>query len=599
MTDYPTRDELDTQHTWDLTQIYETLSDWEDAYNDLTERIDALQPHNSYTDSPSALANGLETIEEILVTKSRLELYAKLRRNEDTTDDDRRDRHQRSQRLAADVDETVQAIRRQIHRNASSVRNYTDDPALDGWRDYLDNLLAQAPHTRDAGTEEVIAAFEPVVKKQPDTVIAITTDDFEPPTVEDSNGDPFEVDRRSYSAALDNPDREFRRRAHKAFFDALEQHEHVLAATITEKAQAYAALAEARNYDSVREMAFSRASYPDTGMHVSFSEPTHDAIIENVRDHLDAYHDLLENRRECLGVKTLRSWDGNAPLVEGDSPDLSFAEVREHILTAVQPLGEDYRDRLAAFLTERRMDIYPAEKKRTDIPAYCPSNPETGAFILANFREDLRTAFFLAHELGHAMHIEHLRDAQPPRYVNSPQPISEVPSLVHELLLTDHLLNEGDSSLVPFVRERRAEFLAGNVYGAGQSAAFLHDVYRTIEDGNDLTPERLAEMYADFATEFQRPIEAENPGAGWQRQSYARQPYHYYQYVTGTVAAVSIYQRIRSGDLTTEAYRDFLRNTGHRDSESSFESLGVDVTAPNPYERVGDELDHIRAGRSD
>jgi oligoendopeptidase F len=559
--------------------------------------MDDLQAHDSYTDSPAALADGLKTIEEILAAKSRLELYAKLRRNEDTTADGRRDRHQRSQRLAADVDEAVQAVQRRIHRNASSVRNHTDDPALNGWRDYLDNLLAQAPHTRDAGTEEVIAAFKPVVKKQADTVIAITTDDFEPPTVEDSNGDPFEVDRRSYSEALDSPDRSFRRRAHEAFFDALEQHKHALAATIVEKAQAYAALAEARNYDSVREMAFSRASYPDTGMYVSFPESAHNAVVENVRDHLDAYHDLLESRRECLGVEPLQSWDVNAPLVEGDAPDLSFAEVREHVLAAVQPLGEDYRDRLAVFLNERRMDIYPTQKKRTDIPAYCPSNPETGAFILANFREDLRTVFFLAHELGHAMHIEYLRDAQPPRYVNSPQPISEVPSLVHELLLTDHLLDEGNSSLAPFVRERRAEFLSGNVYGAGQSAAFLHDVYRTVENGGDLTPERLAGTYADYATEFRDAIEAEDAGVGWQRQNYARKPYHYYQYVTGTVAAVSVYQRIRSGDLTAEAYRDFLRNTGRRDSGSSFESLDIDVTASNPYERVADELDHIRAAR--
>lgn len=157
------------------------------------------------------------------------------------------------------------------------------------------------------------------------------------------------------------------------------------------------------------------------------------------------------------------------------------------------------------------MDVYPTERKRTDIPAYCPSSPETGAFVLANFREDLRTAFFLAHELGHAMHVESLRAAQPSRYVTSPQPVSEVPSLVHELLLADHLLEAGDPSLAPFVRERRAEFLTGNVYGAAHSSAFLHDVYRTVEDEGDLTPERLAETHAEYATEFREPSRATTP----------------------------------------------------------------------------------------
>lgn len=397
----------------------------------------------------------------------------------------------------------------------------------------------------------------------------------------------LEIDKGTYREALQHRDRPFRRRAFEAFFDALGDHEHALAAAIGEKAQAHAALAEVRGYDSVREMALSRPSYPDTGMHVTFPEAAHDAVLEQVREHLDAYHDLLESRREWLGVDTLRPWDTTVPLGEGDAPDVSYEALCDHLLAAVEPLGEGYRDRLESYLAERRVDVYPTEKKRTDIPAYCPSSPETGAFILANFRENVRTAFYLAHELGHAMHIEELRDANPPRYVNSPRPISEVPSLVHELLLADHLLEHGDPGLAPFVRERRASFLADNVYGAGLSATVLHDVYRQVEDGRDLSPDRLAEAYADHATEFRGPVEAPDPGIGWRRQAYARDPYHNYQYVLGAAGAVSVFHRIRDGDLPTEAYRDFLRNTGTRDSLESFQGLGVDVTADGPFERLG------------
>lgn len=599
MTDYPTRDELDEQHTWDLTRIYATPDDWAAARDDLSGRVDELHDRTAPTDSPAALAASLDAVETALVAKSRLTLYARLRRNEDTTDDERRDRYRRSQRLAADVDEAVQAVRRRIHRDADAAREYRDAPALDGWRDYLDDLLAQAPHTLDADAEGIVAAFEPVVESQSDTVLAVTTGDVEAPTVEGPDGEPFTVDRGSLREALDSPDREFRRRAHTAFFDALGHHEHALAAAVARKADAHAALAEARDYDSVREMALSRASYPDTGMHVSFPEATHDAVVEQVRAHRGAYHDLLESRRDCLGVETLRPWDERAPLRDatGDPPALSYEEVREHVLAAVEPLGAAYRDRLAAFLDERRVDVYPTDRKRTDIPAYCPSSPETGAFVLANFRHDLRTAFFLAHELGHAMHVELMRDARPPRYVNSPQPVSEVPSLVHELLLADHLLAAGDPALAPHVRERRAEFLAGNVFRAGRSAAFHHDVYRTAADGGDLTPDRLAALYADHDDAFRGPRAPHE--AGWRRQSYAREPYHSYQYVTGTVAAVSVHRRVRSGDLSPDAYLEFLRNTGRRDSESSFASLGVDVTASDPYDRVAEELDRVGAARPD
>lgn len=596
MTDYPTRDELDEQYTWDLTQIYDTPDDWEAAADDLERRIEVLHNQNVPADSPPRLAELLEAIEAILVTKSRLRLYAKLSRNEDTTDEKRRDRVQRGSRLAADVDEAVQTVRRQIQREPEMVEQARDDPALSKWDSYLDDLLAQAPHTRDAPVESVVSAFKPVVENQTDAILAITTEDFEGPTVEGPDGDPFAVDRNTYREAMDSSDRTFRKRAHEAFFEALGEQEHALAAVLGQKARGHAALATARNYDSVRAMALAQESYPDTGMHVSFPESAHDALVENVRNHLTAYHALLESRQEVLGVETLRPWDTNAPLIGGNPPNVTYPELCEHLITAVEPLGKDYCDRLATFLNERRIDVCPAEKKRTDIPAYCPSTPETGAFILANFRKDIRTAFFLAHELGHAMHIEEMRDTHPPRYVNSPQPISEVPSIVHELLLADHL-QENNPAVAPFVRERRAEFLAGNVYGAGQSAAFLHDIYRTVEDGGDLTPDRLADTYADYAAEFGGPIASEDRGRSWRRQAYARKPYHNYQYVLGATAGVSVFQRIKAGDLTTEEYREFLRNTGRRGSLSSFRTLGVEVTTPVPYERVAAELEEIRSAR--
>ena len=157
MTDYPTRDELDEQYTWDLTRIYATPADWAAARDDLAERVDDLHGRTAPTDSPAALAAALDAVEAALVAKSRVTLYARLRRNEDTTDDERRDRYRRSQRLAADVDEAVQAVRRRVQRDADAVREYRDAPALDGWDDYLDDLLAQAPHTLDAAAESVVA----------------------------------------------------------------------------------------------------------------------------------------------------------------------------------------------------------------------------------------------------------------------------------------------------------------------------------------------------------------------------------------------------------------------------------------------------------
>lgn len=443
----------------------------------------------------------------------------------------------------------------------------------------------------------MLAGFEPVLDQQTDTIVAITEGDVDWPTLDGPDGESYTLDRGSYREAMDHPDRGFRRRAHEAHLSAVGANDESLAAALAEKVRAQVALADARNFASPRAMALARERSPATGMHDAFPESAHDAVVEQVRAHADAYHDLLESRRATLGVDVLRPWDESAPLATATAPTIAYEDVREQLLEAVAPLGERYRDRLAAFLDDRRVDVYPTAEKRTDIPAYCPSSPDTGAFVLANFREDVRTAFFLAHELGHAMHVALLRDAQPARYVTIPQPVSEVPSILHELLFADHLLAVGDEAVAVHVRERRAAFLGGNVFGAGRSAAFLHEVYETVAGGGDLTPDGLAETYAEYATEIGAPVEPATEGEGWRQHAFAREPYHSYQYVVGAVAAVSLYHRLRDGTLGTDGYLAFLASTGKRDALEALEAVGVDVTAPDPYERVATEVREIAANR--
>ncbi len=590
MSSHPPRDELADRHTWDLTRVYDSPADWERAHDDLRDRLADLRSRSVDTTGPDSVASALSAVADALVTTTRLELYAQLRRDEDPTDADRIDRKRRAQSLAAEVREAVNAVRERLQRDADAVHEVRDDPVLDGWRPYLDDVLDRAPHTRDPAVESALANFEPVVEAQTDTVVAIETGDFDPPTVEGPDGDPFQVDKQGFADATSHADRAFRRRAHDAYFSALGDHEHALAAAVAADARAQSGLAETRNYDSVRAMALSMPSYPETGVHVTFPGSAHDALTEQVYDHADAYYRLQERRRERLGVEQLRPWDLNAPLVDGDPPHVELDDLREALLSAVDPLGAGYRDRLADFFDERRIDVYPAADKRSDIPAYCPSSPETGAFVLANFRENVRTAFYLAHELGHAMHVEELRAAQPPRYVTNPRPVSEVPSILHELLLADHLAD--DPELAPFVRERRATLLSGNVFGAGQSARFLHEVYRTVENGDDLTPDRMASLYGEFAhgADPRSPVGAPDLERGWRRQAYQRGPCHSYQYVVGAVGAVAVHDRLRSGSLSPDEYREFLRTTGRRDSLDTLATLGVDPTASTPYDRLADDL---------
>jgi len=358
-----------------------------------------------------------------------------------------------------------------------------------------------------------------------------------------------------------------------------------------EKLSAAAAVAEVRGDDSVRERQLRATGYPDAGAPAALPVDVHDALIEGVAGALAPRERARRRRTEVLGVETLRPWDCAVPTVDAEQPEIPYEEAVEHVLAAVAPLGEDYRRRL---LVEGRVDVHPREGKRGDVPAFCPSSAADGPFVLLNYRRDVRATFYLAHELGHAMHAEQHREGSA-TYATCPRPVEEVPSLLHELLLVDHCLAEGEA-LAAHARARLVECVDGNLYGAAARAAFKRDLAARVESGEALDAERVCDAFAAVRERFDPLVELGDRGRReWLTGALGRDTFHHYQYVLGATAALAARERLRDGDLDPETYCEFLGSTGRADPIALFERLGVDVASPSAYERAartfGDLLD--------
>lgn len=306
-------------------------------------------------------------------------------------------------------------------------------------------------------------------------------------------------------------------------------------------------------------------------------------MLDSVRENLCPFHDALQLRKQRLDVDPLRPWDLQASIASADPPELDYDEVVDHILTALEPLGGEYVARAEQFVDERRIDVYPTQDKRTDIPAYCPSSTDDGAYILANFEEDVRTAFFICHEFGHALAVEHQREG-PARYATAPRPVEELPSILHELLLVDHFLGDG-GALADAARNRLLECVGGNFYGAARSSLFTHEMAGYVEDGEEVTVDRTREVAESIRQEFFEPVKYDDNGVSLP-VSGIREPYSNYQYVLGATGALAVHNKFREDDLSPAAYREFLRSTGQKPAVDLFEGLGCDVRTPEPFERA-------------
>jgi oligoendopeptidase F len=576
----PARTDIDPEYRFDLTRIYETPAEFEAGVDSLYERLDDLE---SLAEEPVASADGLETLLDAVADcferRQRLDLYATLAANVATDSEDAADRKRRAEAVPERFEPAVAAALRRVDEAAQ----YIDDlPERDRW--YARNLREQAQYVRSEEIEGVLATFEQPLGASSRIVRSARLEDFEPPTVERPDGETVEIRYGNRRAVLSHSDRAFRRRAFEAYHDRMDSYEHTLTRAFAEKLQAAWAEASVRGYDSTRQWALRGRCYPESGLGASLPGAVHDLMVETVRDNLDPFHDSLALRQRRLGVDRLRPWDLEVSIAESEPPELSYDDVKGHILAALEPLGEEYVDRVERFFTERRVDVYPTRNKRTDIPAYCPSSATDGAYILANFKEDVRTAFYLCHELGHAIHVDHHREG-PARYATAPRPVEEVPSILHELLLVDHLLEAG-GPLAEAARNRFLECIGGNLYSSARSAQFTHTLAGYVENDTEVTVDRAREVAASLRDEFYSPVDFGDQAGRNLPVSGIREPYSSYQYVLGAAGALAVHSQLRAGDLSPASYHEFLRSTGRRPAVDSFASLGCDVQTPEPFERA-------------
>ncbi|WP_158056325.1 M3 family oligoendopeptidase [Halorussus halophilus] len=581
----PAREAIDPEYRFDLTHIFETPAEWENSAQTLRGDLSKLQSRADRSlDSPASLRTLLEQTESCYRRKQRLNLYATLYENVNTDEERADDLLRQFRELESEFEPVVSGVRRCLRE--------TDDDRLDAYvaelndyRRYAEHLRAQAERVRSPDAEDAIAAHGEVRSAPTRIIEAVRNEDFDPPSVERPDGETVELGYGSYREEITHSNREYRRRVYEAYRGEFDRFEHVLSRAFAEKLAAAETEADVRGYDSVRDRDF-RDTYPENGLEPSFPGEVHEAMLSAVQANLGPYHRAQEIRCERLGVESLQPWDLNVSIADAPEPEIPYEEAKLDILDALAPLGDDYVSRTSDFFEERRIDVYPTQNKRTDIPAYCPSSSADGAFVLANYREDVRTASYVCHELGHALNVSY-HSEKPTRDATCPHAICEIPSILHEILLVEHWMREG-GALADYAENRLLSLLGGNFYNAAMYSTFVHRLAGVVEESDDLSAERIRNTYAELLGEFRPEVDYDDrAGRNWLGWG-TRVPYCSFQYVLGATGALVVRDRLREGSLSPEQYHDFLRNTGSKNLLAQFETVGIDVTSSAPYERAAE-----------
>ena len=269
------------------------------------------------------------------------------------------------------------------------------------------------------------------------------------------------------------------------------------------------------------------------------------------------------------------------------------------VCEAVKVLGNEYAEVLASSFKQRWADVYENVGKRSG--AYSTGCYDVHPFMLLNHKEDLKSEFTLAHELGHSMHTWLSCKNQPPVYASYVLFVAEVASTCNEALLMQYLLKHTED------KEKRAilinhflEQFRTTLYRQTMFAEFELKAHQMAEKGQTLTAKALNEMYLQLNKDYfgEDTVVDEDIAIEWARIPHFYRRFYVYQYSTGFSAAMALSKRILTeGEEAVKDYLKFLSGGCSTDPISLLKIAGVDMSTPDPVNsalsQFGDLIDEL------
>ncbi|HZG78207.1 MAG TPA: M3 family metallopeptidase, partial [Paenibacillus sp.] len=289
-------------------------------------------------------------------------------------------------------------------------------------------------------------------------------------------------------------------------------------------------------------------------------------------------------KERVLGLDRIRFCDLKAPLDPDFSPPIAIEEAGRLIEEAMAVMGPEYSDIMHAALTERWVDYADNIGKSTG--AFCSSPYGAHSYILLTWANTMRSAFFLAHELGHAGHF--MLAARTQRYANFRSSLFfiEAPSTLNELLLARHIVKQSEEPrLKRWVLLQLMNTYYHNFVTHLLEADMQRRVYEAAELGTPLTAAKLTALKDAVLREFWGDAVELDEGSGltWMRQPHYYMGLYPYTYAAGLTVSTQVAAMIEAeGQPAVDRWLRVLKAGGTLAPLELTRMAGVDMSSSAP-----------------
>ena len=589
----PARKDVKKEFKWDLTSIYKSDTEWEQALESLAKLNQAVAACKGTLGSgPDKLLAALKAYQAALLQMEDVYHYAALMHEADEDDNKASDMYGRATMAYTQQQAELSFIDPELMEiDETTLSGWAGRPDFADYKVYLNKLLHFKKYTLSEKEERILSLQgQPALTAE--TAFSVLTNvdmnkTFGSITVD---GEEQQLTETTWGLFMHNHDRKVRQETYKKFYARYEEHQNTIAALYAGSVNQDVFGMRARGYDSSLHAALYGNKVPLSVYH---------NLIECIHKNLGALHKYYSIRKRALGLDELRHYDVYVPLVKSVQTKTTYEQSVEICRAALAPLGKEYTDRLCDGLLNGWADRYENIGKRSG--AFSSGCYNGYPYILLNYNEEnIRDVFTMAHEGGHSMHSWYSVHNNP--FMSYEYTIfeAEVASTFNEELVFEYLVEQAkrdnNTDLQKYLLAMRADDILATLYRQTMFAEYELKAHELVENGTPLTPELLRKIYRELLEQYFGPEMhfEDNSDLEGLRIPHFYSAFYVYKYATGISAALALAKRVTGGgEKEREDYFKFLKSGGSRYPIESLKVAGVDMEKVEPVQAACDTFRQI------
>ena len=580
------REEINSNETWNLKDIYSSDKAWEKEKNDLAKNIKKVAEFKgTLSNSPEELLACLKYSSELGKKFGKLYSYASMKSDQDTRVADYNAKKKEISQIGTEYSSLAAFVEPEIlEMKIETLSGFIEDnEELKDYKVYLMDLQRTKNHTLSEKEEKIIAEAGRMAGSPASIFSTFINAELPYPDVTLSNGETVTLNLANYNRYRSLPNRDDRKLVFDTFWNNMANFKMTLGEDLYANIKKDIFYTKVRNYENTLESALD----PN-----NIDKEVYMSLVDNVNDNLSTFHRYLKLKSRMLGVDTLFYYDIYAPTVKGVDLTYSLKEAKELILESIKPMGKEYRKTVKKAFDDRWIDFHPNTGKRNG--AYSNGSiVDVHPYILMNYNGKYTDVSTLAHELGHTMHSYFSNTRQP--YPTSDYAIfvAEVASTLNEALLMNTVLKKvKDDDVRLSLLMDYLDGIKGTLWRQTQFAEFELKMHLMAEQGQPMTGESFTELYGEIIKRYYGHDEGicnipEEYYLEWSYIPHFYYNYYVYQYATSFTASTALAERIINKEKgAVKDVMNFLSAGGSKYPIEILKDSGVDMTGPGAFNKT-------------